>query len=84
MHQNPSLKKEFNFFINNLPELLKKYQGKYIVIKNEQILGAYESFEQAILATRETEKIGTFLVQKCEANKDSYTATYHSRVSFTH
>jgi len=82
MGQIQSLKKEFEFYINNLPELLKNYKGKFIVIKNEQILGAYESFEQAILATKDTEKIGTFLVQKCEENQDSYTATYHSRVSF--
>jgi len=78
------LEKEFNYFINNLKELVKKYEGKYIVIKNDIVLGAYNTIEEAISETNKTEEMGTFLVQKCELNEENYTQTYHSRVVFEH
>jgi len=80
---NVVLQKEFEYFINNLPELVKKYKGKYLVIKNEQILNSYDSIDMAIIETKKTEALGTFLVQKCDDNEESYTRRYCSRVSFT-
>lgn len=77
------LKKEFEFYINNQTELAKKYSSKYIVIKNEEVIGAYESEVEAIGKTSVHHELGTFLVQKCELGKDSFTQTYHSRVAFS-
>ena len=63
--------------------LVKKYSGKYIVIKDQQVLGVYETDLEAISKTSENHEIGTFLVHKCESGEQNYTATFYSRVAFT-
>ena len=75
-----SLEKEFEFYLKNQGEFAKKYNGKYIVIKNREVIGVFESEIEAIEKTSANHKLGTFLVQKCEPGKESYTQTYHSRV----
>jgi hypothetical protein len=79
-----SLEKEFEFYVENQSKLAKKYNGKYIVIKNQQVIGVFESEIEAVEKTATEHKLGTFLVQKCEPGKESYTQTYHSRVVFPH
>ncbi len=78
-----SLEKEFQYYLNNQAELVKKYSGKFIVIKGEQVLGAYDSEIEAIEETSREHELGSFLVQKCEPGTESYTQTYHSRVVFS-
>ena len=76
------LEKEFQFYLDNQAGLAKKYLGKYIVIKEGKVIGAFESEIEALEKTATEHEVGTFLVQKCEPGKDSYTQTYHSRVAF--
>jgi hypothetical protein len=75
------LEREFNYYLKNQKALLEKFKHKYLVIKGEEVLGAYDSEIQAITETTKTYELGTFLVQKCEAGSDNYTQTYHSRVA---
>ena len=75
------LKKEFEYFLGRQEELVKMYEGKFVVIKDQHILGAYDSEIDAIEETSKTEEMGTFLVQKCERGDSSFTQTFHSRVS---
>ena len=77
-----SLEKEFQFYLNNQDELVKKYNGKFIVIKNCEVIGAYDSEVEAVEKTASTYELGTFLVQKCEPGTESYSQTYHSRAVF--
>lgn len=77
-----ALFKEFDFYIKNQKDLVKKYNGKIIVIKDKKILGAYDSEIEALEETVKTEKLGSFIVQKVEPGEESYTQTYHSRVAF--
>lgn len=37
---NKKLEKELNFYIENQDKLVGKYNGKYIVIKNCEVIGA--------------------------------------------
>ena len=76
------LEKEFRYYLEQQAELVKKYNGRYIVMKDCQVIGDFSSELEAIEKTTEMHEMGTFLVQKCEPGKDSYTQTYHSRVSF--
>ena len=76
------LEKEFKYYISHQDELVKKYNGRYIVIKGHNVIGSFKSEIEAIEKTTINHKLGTFLVQKCEPGKDSYTQTYHSRVAF--
>ena len=79
---NASLEKAFEYYLEHQEELVKEYNGKFIVIKDQKILGAYDSEIEAIETTTKEHEMGTFLVQKCEPGSESYTQTYHSRVSF--
>jgi len=76
------LEKEFNYYIENQKELVKKYNGKYIVIKNDKVIGVFNNELDAIEETSKTEELGTFLIQKCEPGVESYTQIYNSRVTF--
>jgi hypothetical protein len=77
-----SLEKEFTYYLDHQAELVKKFNGKFIVIKGGGVLGSYDSEIEAIKETEKEHELGTFLVQKCEPGDESYTQTYHSRVSF--
>ena len=78
------LTKEFEFFINNQDELVKQYNGKILAIKNEKVIGVFQSELQAVLETRKLEPMGTFLVQECIPGEEAYTINYYTpRVSFT-
>ena len=76
------LEKEFNYYLEHQDELVKKYDGKFIVIKDCAVIGAFDSELEAIEKTAEQYELGTFLVQKCEPGNEGYTQTYHSRVAF--
>ncbi len=75
------LEKEFNYYLNHQAELVKKYNGKFIVIKDDNVLGAFASALEAVENTKKQHELGTFLIQKCESGNASYVQTYHSRVS---
>ncbi|MBU0494384.1 MAG: hypothetical protein KKB13_21245 [Chloroflexi bacterium] len=77
------LEKEFDYYVEHQDELVKSYADKYIVLKNETVLGAYDSLQEAIRETTKTEELGTFLVQKVEPGKTNYTQVFHSRIAVT-
>ncbi len=77
-----SLKKEFEYFLANKETLNKQYGGKYIVIKNQEIIGVFDSEIDAVEQTSQKEQMGTFLVQKCDPRGNSFTQTYHSKAIF--
>ena len=78
-----ALEKELEYYIAHQDELVKEYEGKFIVIKDCKVIGAFDSELEAVETTSEEHELGTFLVQKCETGEESYTQTYHSRVSFS-
>ena len=73
------LKKEFQYYLDKQDELVKDYNGRYVVIKNNTFLGDYATALEAIKETSKVHELGSFLVQKCTPGPDDYTATYHSR-----
>lgn len=76
------LRKEFNYYLAHQDELVKKYNGKFLVIKNENVIGVYDTDETALLTSQKDNELGTFLIQKCTPGKEAYTQVFHSRVSF--
>ena len=77
-----ALKKEFEYYIEHQKELVEQYNGKFIVIKDKTVIGAYDEEVDAIKETTKKHDLGTFLVQKCESGVENYTQTDHSRVTF--
>ena len=76
------LEKEFKYYLNNQKELVKKYKGKFIVIKNQMVIGDYGSEMNAYNETLKEHELGTFLIQHCLPGEESHTATFHSRVVY--
>jgi hypothetical protein len=74
------LEKEFKYYLDNQEELVRKYSGKFIVIKNMVVIGAYDSHGEAYDSTVKTEELGTFLIQHCIPGKESYSQTFYSQV----
>ena len=75
-----NLQKEFDYYLQHQGELVSQYNGKFIVIKDCQVIGSYNSEIEAITETTKQHELGTFLVQKCDTGTDSCSYMYHSRV----
>jgi hypothetical protein len=77
-----SLQDEFQFYLDHQDELVEKYEGKYIVIRGGEVLGAYDDELTAVTETQKSHPLGTFLVQHVTRGSEAYTQTFHSRVVF--
>jgi len=76
------LEKEFEFYKAHQDELVKKYDGKYIIIQDNKVIGAYDDRTEAYEKTKIDHEVGTFLIQYCTSGDESYTQTFHSLVTF--
>ena len=75
------LEKNFEFYLANLDDLAKEYDGKYIAIKDCKVLGAYETMVDAVEQTeRQGHELGTFIVQKASTDPSAYTANYYNNL----
>ncbi|MBK7381255.1 MAG: hypothetical protein IPJ03_20120 [Ignavibacteriales bacterium] len=82
MEINKKLEKEFNYYLDHQEELIKQYAGKYLVIKDQKVFGA---FDTEIIAYQEALKeleLGTFLIQLCTIGSDNYSQSFNSRVVY--
>lgn len=64
---------DFQYFIENYDEFFKQFGHKFVVIRNKDILGIYDSEVDAINATSDIYPIGSFIVQECNGNESGYT-----------
>ncbi|MBN1585787.1 hypothetical protein JW899_05495 [Candidatus Uhrbacteria bacterium] len=76
------LEKEFKYFRDHQDELVRGNEDKFVVIKDGEVLGFYDTEIEALQETQKNHELGTFLIQPCVSGNDSYTQTYHSRVAF--
>jgi len=79
------LESEFKYYIDHQSELVKvkEYNNRFIVIKGNEIIGAYDTRAEAYNETIKEHKLGIFLIQYCTSGQDSYTQTYYThRVLF--
>lgn len=74
------LEKEFQYYIDNQSDLLNKYNGKFIVIKGDDVIGIYETHADAYDNTIKDNELGTFLIQHCLPGTESYSQTFYSQV----
>lgn len=75
------LQKQLEYFKSNQDELIKKYGGKFLVIRDQEVQGTYNTEIEAYTAAKKKFKLGTFLIQQCLPGQESYTQTFHSRVA---
>ncbi len=77
-----SLEQEFKWYLKNQDDLVDKYEGRFLVIKDERLMAVFDDDMEAIRQTELEHELGTFLVQECSSDPYSTTATFHSRVRF--
>jgi hypothetical protein len=78
----PMLEKEFQFYKDHQDELVRQHNGKFLAIVGEEVVGVFDDEIDAYLETKKKYEVGTFLIQHCLPGKNSYTQTFHSRVTF--
>lgn len=76
------LEKEFKYYKEHQEELVAKYNGKFVVIRDEKVVGVYDSEIDALVESQKFMPLGTFLIQHVLPGSEGYTQTYHSRVTF--
>lgn len=76
------LKDEFQYYLDHQAELLKQYNGRFLVIKDKKVQGDYSSEQEAYVEALKKYDVGSFLIQECKPGDDNYTQVYHSRVVF--
>lgn len=77
-----ALDREFKYFLDNQGELVDKYNGKFIVIVGEKVIGDFATEAEAYAEAIKTHKLGTFLIQHCLPGQAAYKQTFNSRVEF--
>lgn len=76
------LKKELQYYLDNQDELVKKYNHRFLVIKDCKVIGGYDTYEEALFETSKVHELGIFHIQECTEGDSAYTQTFHSRVIF--
>jgi hypothetical protein len=72
---------ELKYFIAHQDELVSAHRGQTLVIRGEEIVGAYASPLEAYQTAREKFEPGTFMIQPCEPGPNAYTVTINSFAS---
>ena len=76
------LDKEFKYYLDNQDELVKKYNGRVLVIMGEQVVDDYDNYDDALFNSVKKYKLGSFLLQECTEGEDAYTETFQSQIIF--
>jgi hypothetical protein len=64
---------DFHWYLERQNELVEKYNGKVLVIRNRQVVAAYPTELEAVDETLKTYGFGEFIVQPCSPGPDAYT-----------
>jgi hypothetical protein len=70
--------KELQYYLDNKEELLSKYEGKVLIIKDESIEGVFDSVPEAYNFGIEKYGLGNFAIQQVTRGVESHTAVFHS------
>ena len=70
--------KELAYFIANQEHLVSEHNGKFLVIKGEEVIGVYPTALEAYLETQKEHELGTFMIQPCTPGPEAYTVTISS------
>ena len=72
------LEREFYWYLEHQDELVERFNGRVLAIKNGRVIGDFDSELEAVIEVSKSEELGTFMVQKCTPGTDAYTMTFHS------
>ena len=70
------LEKEFKYYIDNQDEIVKLYNGKVVVVKDDKVVDAYDDEKQAYYESIKKYKLGTFMIMRCSPGNEVYTIDF--------
>lgn len=73
-----ALKKNLDWYIANQKELAAKYDGKILLIVNQQLIGVFDSMSGAYAEAVKSHEPSTFTLQPCSPDRDSFTVMLYS------
>ena len=73
--------RDYDYFINNLADLYAEYGHRFLVIKEQSVIGAYADLKTAYRETIATEKLGTFIIQECVDDPQKLVQNFQFNVS---
>ena len=73
-----SLKKNLEWYIANQKELAAKYNGKILLIVDQKLVKAFDDMGVAYTEALKSYTSGTFTLQPCSPDADSYTLMLYS------
>ncbi len=75
-----AVRKDFEFFLDHLPEYLRKYKGMWMVIRRRKLEKVFQSETDAVNYAFRTFRVGEFIIQKCE-EPEACMQTFHSPIA---
>lgn len=75
MYTDNERKRDFFYFIDNYQDLYKKYGHKFLAIKDESVLGHYDTVLDAILDLSPNYDLGSYIIQECTGDESAYKTT---------
>lgn len=73
----------FQYYLEHQESLVKQYDGKYIVLTKDGIMGAYDTIHEGYDSALSRFGKGNFMLQLCTSGDGAYSQRYATtRVSF--
>jgi hypothetical protein len=67
----------FHWYLDHQDELVKKYDGKHLVIVDKKIVGDYDTRIDAYYAGAENYGLGNFSIQRCSPGETDTVIPYY-------
>ena len=75
------IENEFTFYEANQEKIIQGHIDEFVVIKDQQICGYYQSEEDA-LDSMVSNELGTFMVKRCQKPGTDVAKYYNNTVAF--
>lgn len=71
---------ELELYIQNQPELVKKYNGQIIALHHGRVEGVFDTKLDALIAMKAKYAPGDFMIIKCTPGDSEYTYRFRPRL----
>lgn len=80
MSEEYNINADFDYYVKNQSDFVSKYNGKYIIIVNQEIVKAFDTLDETVDYAKKNLKLGHFFMHQVGSGEDNYTTTI-SRIS---
>jgi len=71
-------KELFDYYLEHQDELVEEYNGKYLVICNNSVVGSFDDEDTAYFHAVEKYGLGNFIIQLCTPGDEAYTINMYT------